>query len=161
MIDYGLASHRCVFVFPLPEVKYAIKFLLFPGKTVPDDDDGGVQGCFVWGPRNRRLADATFLGELHLAEGALDVEVICHEAYHIAHHAWTSDEHDEEDCAELAGMVSAAVCMELRRLGKTVMAMLETDKVERFDDLWPGVEYRNQQFDFSKQDSPVETGEAL
>jgi hypothetical protein len=58
-------------------------------------------------------------------------------------------------------MIIAAICLEIRKLGKKVPIMLATNNVQRFDDRWPGVEYRNLQFDFTPEDSPVETGDAL
>ena len=51
--------------------------------------------------------------------------------------------------------------MELRKLGQKVPVMLVTDNVARYEDLWPGVEYRNLQFDFTPQDPPIETGDAI
>jgi hypothetical protein len=154
MFDYQLAK-RCVFIFRLPKIRYAIKFLLFPGQTV----GGATRGCFVWGPRRRILDDAIFLGEVHLAEGALDLEVVAHESCHVAHHAYTSGKLDDEDCAELCGQICAAICDELRRLGQKVPVMLVPKNVERYDDLWPGVEFRNLLFNFSPTDPQVETGD--
>jgi hypothetical protein len=58
-------------------------------------------------------------------------------------------------------MIIAAICLEIKKLGKQVPIMLATNNVQRFDDRWPGVEYRNLQFDFTPADSPVETGDAL
>jgi hypothetical protein len=96
-----------------------------------------------------------------LAEDALDIEVISHEAYHVSHRAWTSNRHSEEDCAELAGMIIAAICLEIHKLGKKVPIMLATNNVQRFDDRWPNVQLRNRLFQFSPEDPPVETADAL
>jgi hypothetical protein len=162
MINYS-AAYRCVFVFRLPTTRYALKLVLFPGNSVPDDclRKTDTRGSFTWGPRGRKLADATFLGEVHLAEDALDLEVISHEAYHVSHRAWTSNRHSEEDCAELAGMIIAAICLEIHKLGKKVPIMLATNNVQRIDDRWPNVQLRNRLFQFSPEDPPVETGDAL
>ena len=150
-LDYSLA-HKCVFVFNVHRRKYALKFLLFPRYTylgACDEGNGGLRGCFVWGPTPRYLAGALFLGELHLATDVIDMEVIAHEAYHVAHKVWLTQTRSEEDCAELLGLIIAADCHELRSLEHRVPVIIVGENILRCEDRWPGVQYKNRLFDFT------------
>lgn len=131
----GLAQwHSCVFVFEVGRRKYAVRLHLVPGDSLLDQENYKMRGCFARGKSKREICGAPLLGELCFAGNYLDAAVIAHEIYHAVHRLKTVHRHSEEDCAEVSGLLMAAVCIELRNLRFSVPNDLAHGDLERFND---------------------------
>jgi hypothetical protein len=94
-----------------------------------------VRGCFVWIRKRHVISQgAMVVGHLALCRDRLDVDVVAHEVYHLVRRV-SGLGHTEEQCAEMAGLLVAAVCSELSLDGCALVHALDPSPAVRVEDV--------------------------
>jgi hypothetical protein len=90
-----------------------------------------VRGCFIWFRKRGNLQGILTIGHLGLCREELDLYLVVHEVYHAIRRLSRLGQHTEEQCAEVAGALAAAIFSELLRNGVALVPSLDPSPAVR------------------------------